>query len=226
MNILLTANYRITEKQYGGSKTKDYISMEKYCINSFKKNLAGIDKIIVLSGEKEDYNEVFKEIFWKTREIFNEQSCNILWTDLDTLCMNPTSIFNEFGDFRLFYANEKTTFEVGVPEELYKDLNPWMITNLRYYPKSMSEEIWNVGERLVENWINTWAYECIVYNTMFHSQKPNNILENYHMPKFNVQYPKVKLENEIINGNIVHFHSSRGSYAMLDLMKIYTGKMK
>lgn len=218
-NILITANYKITGKQFGGWKPAYFSKISKLCVESFKKNLKDIDEIIVLEGEEDDYNDMFKDIFYKTKEIWLREPCNILWTDTDTLCLKPTEIFGRYDDFRMFFAMvPERKYGPIVPHELYKELNPWMMSNLRYFPHSINKHVWEEGELLVENWIDIWAYECIVYNTMFYSQNPEDVFKNYHMPDLNFQYVLMKQDIELNNRNIIHFGSSRGSRAVLDIM--------
>ena len=229
MNIHITANYKITNTMYNPNKckTEDYEEISQICSDSFKKNLKNLDKSIILVGEKPSYHELFKEIFYKQMDMYKWNDCNILWTDADTICIKPTEIFDKFENFNMFWDDSiYCNFPAVVPRNLYKGLIPWMMSNIRYFPKGLPNSMWELGEPLAKKWINVWAYECIIYNTMFHSQKSikdeHGVVKNkYLLPEYNFQmirskkYPNMEMKD----ANIVHFHSSRGSKDTIRKMK-------
>src|SRR4030042_2108648 len=138
-NFLVTANFKLDQdKWYGNSNPLDYETMQTYCIDSFKKYLYGIDKVIVfndISDKINNYHQIFKHIFYKIDYLYHSESCNILFIDLDTICIKPINIFNLYNNFRMFsIANQfKDTYPENVNKKLYHHLKPWFMSNVRYY---------------------------------------------------------------------------------------------
>jgi hypothetical protein len=95
-------------------------------------------------------------------------------------------------------------------KKLAKPLYPWMMANLRYYPAGLPRFIWNTPDDLAFSWINDWAYDCIIYNTMFHSQGITNY-NDYHIPKWNTLVIGDITDEVINNSDIIHCAATRGS---------------
>jgi len=221
MNILVTACYKVKSERYGDTSHEDYEEMTNLCVKSFKKNLSGLNKIIVLRGDVDSYHQVFKSIFGRIYALYKTGDCNILFVDSDTVCVKPVSIFYYYNNFRMFSQAEqfRTAFPSNVSRELYNDLSPWYLSNLRYYPMNLSKGIWDRAKDLYQKWIDVWAYECIIYNTMMHSQD----IEFNNMPEMNYQYidgqDHLNCGIKIEEASIIHCQSTRGS-------KVALGKMR
>jgi len=120
----------------------------------------------------------------------------------------------------------RTAFPDNVPVELYNHLSPWYMSNVRYYPCGLKDKVWDKGNELFKKWIDIWAYECIVYNAMMHSQDIFYIKEGkkcgFSFPKLNYQY---MLGQEHLNGialqeaHIIHCQATRGSKEAINKMK-------
>jgi hypothetical protein len=235
-NILLTAVYEITDKLYGNMRTEDYERLNQLCVESFKANLKDIDEVIILRGKKNSYHEVFKEKFYLLKEIYHSSPCNILWADSDNLCVKPTELFGKFSEINMFSIVPNVMFAFNgyykakqIPTDFFEYLQPWFLSNIKYIPAGLPEEVWEAGTFIADRWVWEWAYECIVYNTMFHMQdiECDNI-STYHIPKYNWQNFnewRNGVPNEWENGipieeaHIIHFASSQGSLDAIEKME-------
>jgi len=106
--------------------------------------------------------------------------------------------------------------------------------DLMYYPHTTSDEVWELGEQWwsnIENHPNrNWGFDQLRHNAMFWSQDiPDS--DRLH-PKMAYQAMKIRslTEQELIDHNswngininsahILHFHGSRGSQAVIAIMK-------
>lgn len=221
-NIFITACYEV-ENRYGSTEKNDYKKLTWLCCDSFLKNLVDIDEVIVLTGKKQNYHRMFEEIYWRIRDIHHRKPCNILWSDSDNLCLKPIKIFNEWAKFSMFLIADQYRTAWINPEckRLAEPLNPWMLANIRYYPAMIPAWIWTEADRIAKNWIDDWAFECIVHNKMFHSQEISDFME-YHIPKMNIQAEGNldSITQELVDeAVIIHCHSTRGSELALNKME-------
>lgn len=233
-NILVTACYQLENSGYFKQKNfnhKHYMALTDLCVKSFKENLEDLDEIIVLDGIQPNYHKMFYTIYCKIFNLYHNTKCNILWVDSDNVCIRPTKIFNLFNHFAMFfYSNQFCKYPSEVPLQLYSHLIPWMMSNVRYYPANkMSSGLWEKGTKLAEKWINVWAYECIIYNKLFHSQglSKEEMLNLYFKPELNCQYiGKQTNYNVLPYANIIHVQSTRGVIDGLSRMKEVLANVK
>lgn len=219
-NILIMVNYKLKEFYYKGDSS-DYSEICSVCYKSFKKNLMDLDEVIILTGIEKNYNKMFKDKFYKIMDIHRNGDCNILYVDTDTVCIKDTEIFGKFNfctSFCICNDLRYRKYTALVPINIYKSLNPWFMCSVQYYPSSMDKKLWDIGESLAKNWINVWAYECIIYNSMIHAQNVN--LKKLHDPRFNYQYlEEFKMSIPLEEAHIVHVPATRGSNDSLRIMK-------
>jgi hypothetical protein len=138
----------------------------------------------------------------------------------------PTSLFSDrFKEYRLFnYTDPKT----------YRGYVNYFNDDLQYYPHTMSKETWDVGEQL---WSvkeghpdQFWGFDQLRHNEMFWSQGIPQ--DDWYHPELAYQAMKLReLNQENVdkhnewNGiplqyaHILHFHASRGSQQVIDLMR-------
>jgi len=105
--------------------------------------------------------------------------------------------------------------------------------DVRYYPASMSQHIWDIGLALAKDWDKTeWDTEQLILNEMLW-QQPDVTLEDIYNPNMNYMAHQLFLDNweqskEISNNwnqsllkdaNIVHLCGSRLANKKLELMK-------
>jgi len=234
-NILITACYDLNDKE--GLDKKRLLIFNKYrqltdlCIRSFRKNLKDLDEVIVLEGLAENYHRMFQDIYYRIKKIYQAGDCNILWVDSDSVCIKPTEIFGKYDKFVMFdIQNQFCSYSHKVEPKLYYHLKPWMMSNVRYYPVgAITNEMWETGDKIASDWKDVWAYECIIYNTLFHMQgmSPEEIREKIYDPRLNFQdigghnstNPSISLHH---NGpHIMHIHGSRNVDAAIKAMTTY-----
>lgn len=231
-NIFITAQYDVENRYSHNAETTkdDYRQLTNICTKSFRENLVGLDEVIILNGTVEDYHQLFKEIYWKIREIYHNQECNIIWSDSDNLCLKPLDIYGKWDKFAMFFSAHEycDAFVYESCKVLTEKLRPWMMANLRYYPAGMDNQLWEIGDDLAYSWIHDWAYETIIYNKMFHSQGITDF-KKYHIPAWNVQCegPVGMISPEMVRDvTIIHCQSTRGSREAIDKMNRAISFMK
>jgi len=149
----------------------------------------------------------------------------------DNFMQKPTKIFGEFDDFMMFnYTDPKSSSEKNKWDIQHKH---FFNADVRYYPHTMSQDIWDMGLKLAEDWdFDCWNTEQIILNKMLWDQ-PNRTLENTRQPnlayqghllfandQFQANMHRSNLWNEsnFDEANIIHFHGSRNAPNKLQLM--------
>ena len=172
-------------------------------------------------------NDEYTVTNWNAiKELWHSNTCNIFWAGADTLMTQPTSLFSDrFKEYRLFnYTDPKT----------YRGYVNFFNDDLQYYPHTMSKETWDVGEQL---WSvkeghpdQFWGFDQLRHNEMFWSQGIPQ--DDWYHPELAYQAMRLReLNQENVdkhnewNGiplqyaHILHFHASRGSQQVIDLMR-------
>jgi hypothetical protein len=172
-------------------------------------------------------NDEYTVTNWNAiKELWHSEPCNVFWAGADTLMTQPTSLFSDkFKEYRLFnYTDPKT----------YRGYVNYFNDDIQYYPHTMSKETWEVGEQL---WSvreghpdQFWGFDQLRHNEMFWSQGIPE--EDWHHPELAYQAMRLReLNQENVdkhnewNGiplqyaHILHFHASRGSQQVIDLMR-------
>ena len=211
-NIFMTSCYKIEGETYGNVHYNGYKELTELCVKSFCKNLADIDEVVILNREVNSYHDMNKDIYAKIKKRYFANDCNILYVDSDIVCVKPHRIFGIYNNFRMFDVQKifQYAYPENVPKYMYACFQRWWMSNVRYYPAGIKQLVWEVGDSLVENWIDVWAFECIIYNSMFYAQKdPNtNFVGN---PLLNCQYVPGQTDEAILkDAKIIHVQSTRG----------------
>lgn len=225
-NFFITAFYEVENRYAHEAETskEEYKQLTMKCVNSFMQNVVDLDEVIILTGKKRTYHELFQDIYWNIRNLhFKNHPCNILWSDSDNICLKPLNIFGNSDMFSMYYSagEHQFSFINQVCLDLVKNLSPWMMANLRYYPASMDKMLWEIGDDLAYSWIDEWAYETIIYNKMFHAQEISNY-QDFMKPEWNVQCsgPVGAVSPEMVrDATIIHCHSTRGTRNALEKME-------
>lgn len=231
-NVLVTSNYKLKNKHVGRNMdhTVDlYDELTRICVQSFRKNLIGLDEVVVLRKAVDGYDDMCKDIYWSLREMYLGGGQNLLYVDSDCVCIRPTKLFGEFQNFSMFDVQNRfqTAFPAHVPKELYQNLHPWMMSNVRLYPeRGVTPTMWKIADELANSWIPVWAYECIVYNELFHMQgfSESDVMQYFYRPELNTQWMEDQgTPEQLRRAHIVHVQSSRGTQEakrkMLELMQ-------
>jgi hypothetical protein len=169
-----------------GRGLRTYSALQRikgFAQESFQRHLVGMDEFRWMDAPRyfETPSAMFRHIFLEVRKIW-EQGNNVLFVDADSLCIRHTEVFGLYDNFRVFATTGDTSrFKDQFPE--------YLLSGVRYFPSTLSREVWDVGERQWEKfaveidtnplWIavDRWDYEQYIYNLMFYSQP--GIRENY-----------------------------------------------
>lgn len=187
----------------------------------------------ILWEEPVKNNDEYTVANWNAiKKLWHQEPCNIFWAGADTLMTQPTSLFSDrFKEYRLFnYTDPKK----------YLGFDKFFNDDIQYYPCTMSEEVWDIGERawsIKEGHPNQeWGFDQLRHNEMFWRQDIPD--EDRCHPKIAYQAMKIRtlLPEEINEHNkwnnldiryahILHFHASRGSGQVIALMKFISQQL-
>jgi hypothetical protein len=196
-----------------------YTTMCDLSRSSAKRYLQGEWEEIIITDPADTRVDVFRDNWKRIWDLWHNEPCNILYLDSDTLFIKPTVMFGRFKEFRLFNNTD--------PKRNHM-FNEYLNAGVRYYPSTMSEEVWQIGAEMAKNWnIGIWDQEQLIFNKMFWSQN----VEDWHHPELNWQgmnlrnndpdsldYHKAKNKLEIAHAHILHFSGSRGAETTVDIM--------
>jgi hypothetical protein len=190
-----------------------YDTMHRISRLTAAKFLQGEWEAIVWTDPAPSRLEIFKRNWYRIRDLWHQEPCNVLYLDSDTMMIRITEIFGRFQEFRLFnWTDPKSTKQF---EHLFN-------AGVRYYPASMSEDLWQVGDSMAAVWRDdNWNMEQEIFNTMFW-QQPIPDYDRHH-PELNWQGmrltnpdPRTQQAHEQWNQcafssvHIMHVHGSRG----------------
>lgn len=231
-NLLVGKNYKIQDhsKWYSDRSAEashlveDYSAMENILTTTAKKHVADLDDVIIHKGEADNIRDVFKIHFKEIHELWKEGH-NILYCDLDAMFLKPVEYFGKFNEFRMFNLTDPTS-----THDTHYDIkfDNFFNCGIRYYPQDMSDEVWDLGLQMLENWNpDRWDCEQVIYNAMMFSQ-PITAQEVYD-PRLSFQMlfedPNDKRNTQfnrihISDACAVHLHGSRNSRSRLDTMSV------
>ena len=202
---------------------KDYREMYDISLASFQRFVKEPFESVLWEDPVDD-NESYTKSNWKEiKDLWHQEPCNIFWAGADTLMLRPTSLFSDqVQEYRLFNHTD--------PREIHG--RPYYNNDLQYYPHTMSEDVWKHGDDL---WAQcethpdrNWGFDQLRNNAMFWSQQvpdpchPEMAYQAMNMRNLDF---KVIAWHDKWNGitfdqaHILHFHASRGSHAVINLMK-------
>lgn len=209
----------------------NYQKMHDISLNSFRKNLVGDWEYKFYGGDLNRINQAFEQTFWEIYELWHREPCNILYTDIDTVAINPVDPW-DIKYCQLFnYTNTRGSF--NEPNKHNLKFDNFFNAGVRYFPSTMSEETWAVGAELAKNWDHAqYNSEQIVLNQMMWSQgvTVNQVLRSDLAYQAHLLPEKTVSEQDQWNGcrlqdaKIVHIHSSRNSSVGLKLMQQLVNK--
>jgi hypothetical protein len=208
-----------------------YMKMHDISLRSFKKHLQGDWEFVFFNKEVENIQEVFKDHFFEIYDIWKQGDTNILYCGPDNIMMKPTKFFGEYDEFRMFnYTDPKSSIE---PNHYDVQHEHFFNADVRYYPSTMSQDIWDMGLEMAENWdFNSWNTEQFILNKMLWDQEGRTI-ENTLDPTVAYQGHQLFIEDweqrksysndwngcDIKDAQIIHLHGSRNAPRKFSLMK-------
>ena len=208
-----------------------YMKMHDISLRSFEKHLQGDWEFIFFNKEVENIQEVFKDHFFEIYDIWKQGDTNILYCGPDNIMMKPTKFFGKYDDFMMFnYTDPKSSVE---PNHYNIQHQHFFNADVRYYPSTMSQDIWDMGLEMAENWdFNSWNTEQFILNKMLWDQ-PNRTLDNTLDPSIAYQGHQLFIEDwesrkkwsndwnnkDIKDAHIIHLHGSRNAPRKFSLME-------
>jgi hypothetical protein len=216
-------DWQVLDRSHEHTMFDNYQLMHDLSLQSAKKFLLGDWQLVYLTGEFDHINQAFEHTFWQIKQLWDQEPCNILYTDPDTVFVRPLNIWNQFDQFMMFNYTDPRKFAAA--NSYNKSFEHFFNAGVRYFPHTMNKETWNTGADMAQNWDHsTYDTEQIILNTMLWSQ--NISLDQALHPEiayqaFRVDQPYIDQWNGIsVNqAHIVHVHSSRNSSNRLNLMK-------
>jgi hypothetical protein len=204
----------------------EYKKMWEMSLASYEKFIQEPFEVVVWNDPVPDVDAHCTENWYAIKELWHKEPCNILWAGADTLMIQPTSIFNaRFPEFRMF----NTTDPKEVPE-----FSTYLNDDVRWYPYTMSENVWKIGENLLKCKDNSdskqWGFDQLRHNAMFWSQDIPDTDRLHPEMAYQAMNLRVLAQNavdwhnewngiDINQAHILHFHGSRGSQAVINIMK-------
>lgn len=211
-----------------------YMKMHDISLRSFEKHLQGDWEFIFFNKEVENIQEVFKDHFFEIYDIWKQGDCNILYCGPDNIMMKPTEMFGKYDDFRMFnYTDPKSSVE---PNHYNVQHKHFFNADVRYYPSTMSQEIWDMGLDMANNWdFNSWNTEQFILNKMLWDQEGRTI-ENTLEPTVAYQGHQLFISDweqrkeysnqwnncDLKDAHIIHLHGSRnapGKFALMEKLE-------
>ena len=208
-----------------------YMKMHDISLRSFEKHLQGDWEFIFFNKEVQNIQEVFKDHFFEIYDIWKEGDCNILYCGPDNIMMKPTEFYGKYNDFMMFnYTDPKTSIE---PNHYNIQHEHFFNADVRYYPNTMSQDIWVMGLEMAENWdFNSWNTEQFILNKMLWDQTDRS-LDNTLNPAVAYQGHALFIEDweqrkaysnewngcDIKDAQIIHLHGSRNAPRKFALME-------
>jgi hypothetical protein len=208
---------------------KDYKEMYDISLASFRRFVQEPFESI-LWEEPVDDNESYTRANWQAiKDLWHKKPCNVFWAGADTLMLRPTKLFdNQFHEYRLFNYTD--------PREIKGQ--PYYNNDLQYYPCTMQSEVWKQGEEL---WAQcethparNWGFDQLRNNVMFWGQgiaDPHHPELAYQAMNMRSLDPNIVAWHDQWNGipfsqaHILHFHASRGSRDVINLMKTLSDQL-
>jgi len=221
-------NWEVLDRSHETNMYDNYLAMHEYSVKSFQHNLGGEWELVFLHGEVENINQAFESTFWAIHNLWHQEPCNILYTDPDTVAIGKIDPWNEFDKFMMFNYTDPKTF---VKDNVYgKTFEHWFNAGVRFFPSSMSEEVWVAGAALAKQWNHSsYNTEQIILNTMLWMQdidlatalRPDLAYQGHWFPNASVETHNTWNGIEIEKSKILHLHGSRNSEAKLNIMKSF-----
>lgn len=215
-------------KEVGAEKTyKLYKAMAEIVQHSAETFIQEEFETVIFHDKVDSYQEIFHRNFQHVYDTWKDGPHNILFLDCDTLVINPVEVFGKFNRFQLFNYTDPKTLEGEDAKNKYGITHQhYFNAGVRYYPSTMSKEIWDLGWKYANDWdYNIWGTEQIIFNEMMYSQDSD--VKTWIRPDMNYQAMNVPYNNidnsglilylnewnniDLNDANIVHLHGTRGA---------------
>ena len=228
-NYLVCSVRPISENWMGNDSSQlylDYQEMYRLRLASFEHFVKEPFETILWTDTATNGDTCAYQNWLDIKELWNREPCNVFWAGADTLMIQPTELFSDrFTEYRLFnYTDPKS----------YRDFAHYFNDDIQYYPHTMSDDVWKLGEE----WLTqrethpdrNWGFDQLRHNAMFWNQDIDESDILHPEMAYQAMNLRVLAQNVIdwhndwnrisINqAHILHFHGSRGSQAVINIMR-------
>lgn len=229
-NILVAKNYEVVDhsmwyKNRSSERhlSENYAEMQSLMTDSARQFVANLDDVVIHTGTADNIRSVFRIHFHEIYQLW-QTGVNILYVDLDVLFVKPFEVFGTLDYFAMF---NYTTPRKTVDRHYDVKLDHYFNCGIRYYPATMSQQCWDTGIAMVEQWNwGRWDTEQVIYNHMMWSQgvtfdqvfKPWLAYQFVnHYESYNNNFNSIPLAQACA----IHFHGTRGSGNRLEKMRAF-----
>jgi hypothetical protein len=198
-----------------------YMEMHEITLKSLKHFVQGDWELVFYNEETDNIRDTFRKNFFEIYNLWRSEPCNILYCGIDVQAIAPVDFFGQFKEFRMFNYTDPREFQ---------DCPVFFNADVRYYPAEMSQEIWDFGLEMANNWdMEEWNTEQVILNKMMWKQ--GLTLEQGHMPYMAYQAPWLPGPQEnkdytdkwngcrLEESRVIHWHGSRNADAKLQIIK-------
>jgi hypothetical protein len=218
-------NWRVVDRSHEENLYDNYLEMHRISLASCKKFLHGDWELKFLGGDVDHINQAFEKTFWFIHDLWHNEPCNILYTDPDTLCVRPVTFWGEYDTFRMFnYTDPK---EYLLSNRYNKWFDHYFNAGVRYFPNTMSKDIWKMGTDMASNWnYDDYNTEQTILNAMLWEQgvtkdqviEPAKAWQLFHSDiEFAQRWNKLPINEACI----LHLHGSRDSKSRVQTMRSF-----
>lgn len=220
-------NLEYNTNQGADNTFKLYSSMSEILCESVGTFLEGDWEFEIIENDVNSYQEVFDKNFGEVYEMWDGGNNNVFFLDLDTIMLKPVNVFDQIEHFQMFnYTDPKTLGGKDANNKYGLQHQHYFNAGVRYYPKTMSQEVWDLGWKYANDWdYDIWGTEQIIFNEMMYSK--NKDVNQWHNPTMNFQMmnavPHAIFDSQYIaqieawNGaniddaKVMHLHGTRGA---------------
>lgn len=228
-NYLVKSLFRVTDpdwkvhdRSHEENLYESYVELHQISLSSYKSMLGGEWEFKFFRGNVDQINCAFEKTFWSIHDLWHSEPCNILYTDPDTLAVKPFDPWNQYKHFSMFNYTDPRSFDK--PNQWNLSFEHFFNAGVRYFPATMSPEIWKLGATMAKSWnYESYDTEQLILNNMLWNQ--NITSEDVLNPTMAYQafLSDVEACNRwngiaLTDANIVHFHSSRDVASRLQVM--------
>lgn len=219
-------NWQVHDRGHEQNLFDNYCKMHDVSVESFNNHLAGDWELKFIGGKVTNINEAFEKTFWYIHDLWHQEPCNILYTDPDTVAIKSVDPWNKFSNFMMFNFTDPRTF--NKPNIYNKSFENFFNAGVRYFPGTMTKEVWDQGSAMAKNWDHTtYDTEQIILNTMLWDQgltleqacRPALAYQAHLIPWVPINQSDAWNNFPLVKSDIVHVHASRNAQLKLDLMQ-------
>jgi hypothetical protein len=213
-------NWLFKDRKEEGDIFAYYMQAHELSLRSYNKFLKPDFEFKFYSGTVDNINEAFRNTFWLIHDLWHSESCNILYTDPDTMAIKPVNPWH-YHKFMMFNYTYPKSLKIDGQVLVEHFFN----AGVRYFPSTMTDYTWGLGRNLAANW-NKSSYhtEQLILNNMLWSQglKVEQALDKSMNWSLFVNMDRNVSDEfnqtDIDTAKILHFHASRDIKMVVKIM--------